>query len=417
MVENIEGERNTLNNSVDFYIDVLDGRQKVLLLGTAPHPDLAAIREAISINENYELKTTLLQKFDEDVESFDLIVLHQSANASNLYFDQKLQKIINANQPVLLIGGGWQNIEDQFGIKYTVANRGINTEAQVVFNEAFTLFTVDESLKQLKDFPPLSITNARISNPNSNSTLFFQKIGAVKTKYPLLCFFEKDGKKVGRLVGEGFWRWRVTDFVENRNHDKTNLFMSKIVQYLAVKTDRSLFQVSTADEYFENETINFSAQLFNPSYELINDPEVALVLTNEEDKEFDFSFNRSTNAYQLSIASLPAGEYRYQASTTFQGKVQKETGSLTVKKLQLEQTNSEADHNLMYQLAEKSGGQLLSSSELNQILEMIGQREDIASISYLNEEVEDIINLKWIFFVLIAFLSIEWFIRKRGGAY
>ncbi|MBL4708207.1 MAG: hypothetical protein JKY48_07190 [Flavobacteriales bacterium] len=416
-VATIEGERNILNNSVDFYIDVLDGRQKVLLLGTAPHPDLAAIREAITINENYELKTSLFEKFDEPLDGFDLVILHQTANARNLYFDQKLQKIIDANQSVLLIGGGWQNIEDQFGIKYKLANRNLSTEAQVIFNDAFTLFTVDESLKQLKDFPPLTIMSARISNPNSNATLFYQKIGAVKTKYPLLSFFDKDGKKIARFVGEGFWRWRMTDYVENRNHDKTNLFISKIVQYLAVKSDRSLFQLSTADEYFENESINFYAQLFNPSYELINDPEVSLLLTNEEGNEFQFSLNRTINTYQLSIASLSAGEYSYIASASFQGKVQEEKGKFTVKKLQLEKMNSEAKHNLMYQLAEKSGGQLLSSEELKKIPEIINQREDIAAISYLNEEVEDIINLKWIFFVLLALLSIEWFIRKRGGAY
>jgi hypothetical protein len=51
------------------------------------------------------------------------------------------------------------------------------------------------------------------------------------------------------------------------------------------------------------------------------------------------------------------------------------------------------------------------------IVEKINAREDISSVSYMNEEVEDIINLKWIFFVLLALLSIEWFIRKRGGAY
>lgn len=416
-VEFIEGERNTLNNSVDFYIDVLDGRQKVLLLGSAPHPDLAAIREAVSINENYELTTGLLAEFNEALEPFDLIVLHQAANANNLYFDQKLQKIINSDHPLLLIGGGWQNVEDRLGIKYKLANRSIHTEAQAVFNEAFTLFTVDESLKQLKDFPPLAIMSATVVNPNSNSTLFYQKIGAVKTSYPLLSFFEKNEKKIGRFTGEGFWKWRITDYVENRNHEKTNLFISKIVQYLAVKTDRSFFQVNTADEFFENESINFTAQLFNPSYELINDPEVTLLLTNEEGKEFQFSLNRTNNAYQLSIASLPAGEYSYKATTTFQGKVQKETGKLTVKQLQLEKMNSEANHNLMYQLAEKSGGKLLMSQDLMLLPEMIQQREDIASISYLNEEVEDIINLKWIFFVLLSLLSLEWFIRKRGGAY
>ena len=56
-------------------------------------------------------------------------------------------------------------------------------------------------------------------------------------------------------------------------------------------------------------------------------------------------------------------------------------------------------------------------NEIEQLPETILNREDITAVSYINEEVEDIINLKWIFYVFLALLSIEWFIRKRGGAY
>ncbi len=57
------------------------------------------------------------------------------------------------------------------------------------------------------------------------------------------------------------------------------------------------------------------------------------------------------------------------------------------------------------------------SHQLDQLNKNILAREDISSISYLNEEVEEIINLRWIFYILIGLLSIEWLIRKRGGAY
>ena len=33
------------------------------------------------------------------------------------------------------------------------------------------------------------------------------------------------------------------------------------------------------------------------------------------------------------------------------------------------------------------------------------------------KKLKDFINLKWVFFLLMAFLAAEWFLRKRSGAY
>src|SRR5690606_37223105 len=47
VLEGFEGEVNLENNKRDFYIDVLDGRQQILLLYDGPHPDIAAINSAL----------------------------------------------------------------------------------------------------------------------------------------------------------------------------------------------------------------------------------------------------------------------------------------------------------------------------------------------------------------------------------
>ena len=47
LVRPVEGEATEVNNRASILIDVLDDRQKVLLLGAAPHPDLGALRLAL----------------------------------------------------------------------------------------------------------------------------------------------------------------------------------------------------------------------------------------------------------------------------------------------------------------------------------------------------------------------------------
>lgn len=417
VVQSIEGERNTLNNSLNFYIDVLDGRQKVLLLGMAPHPDLGALKSAIAANENYELTTSIYSDFKKSFKEYDLVMLHQSSNSKLVPIDQNLKKLLGTSIPVILFGGGWKNVELLQGISGKSSGRRIVNEVQAEINEAFSLFTIDDDLRKLTKFPPVTTEARQTVKPNGNNTLLTQKIGNVKTAYPLLTFFENQKRKIGRFSGEGLWKWRIANYQEFGNHQVFNRFVSKIVQYMAVKSDRSFFRVSSVDEIYENEALNFSAQLFNPSYELVNDPEVSLEVKNEEGKVFNFAMNRLGETYQLNIPSLLPGNYNYSASTTYQGKLVTEKGIFRIKELQLEASNTEADHQVLFQLAKRTNGEMIDASNVLSIVEKINAREDISSVSYMNEEVEDIINLKWIFFVLLGLLSIEWFIRKRGGAY
>jgi hypothetical protein len=417
VVQSIEGERNTSNNSLNFYIDVLDGRQKVLLLGMAPHPDLGALKSAIAANENYELTTSIYSDFKKSFKEYDLVTLHQSSNSKLVPIDQNLKKLLGTSIPVLLFGGGWKNVELLQGISGKSSGRRIVNEVQAEINEGFSLFTIDDDLRKLTEFPPVTTEASQTVKPNGNNTLLTQKIGNVKTAYPLLTFFEKQNRKIGRFSGEGLWKWRIANYQEFGNHQVFNRFVSKITQYMAVKSDRSFFRVSSVDEIYENEALNFSAQLFNPSYELVNDPEVSLEVKNEEGKVFNFAMNRLGETYQLNIPSLLPGNYNYVASATYQGKLVTEKGIFRIKELQLEASNTEADHQLLFQLAKRTNGEMVDASNVLSIVEKINAREDISSVSYMNEEVEDIINLKWIFFVLLALLSIEWFIRKRGGAY
>ena len=42
---------------------------------------------------------------------------------------------------------------------------------------------------------------------------------------------------------------------------------------------------------------------------------------------------------------------------------------------------------------------------------------DPPSISHQNEKMEQWINLKTLFFLILVLLSLEWFLRKRNGSY
>jgi hypothetical protein len=113
----------------------------------------------------------------------------------------------------------------------------------------------------------------------------------------------------------------------------------------------------------------------------------------------------------------PVGEYKYDAQVKVGEKIYKTSGSFSVTALQVESANITADHQLMFSLAKKHGGAMVYPDELKKLTELINARQDVKAVSYSQKKLNDLINLKWVFFLLIILLSAEWFMRKNSGAY
>ena len=68
----VDGERTAANNMLTFYTDIIDSRRKVAIIGNAPHPDLAALKQAVESNPNYEAEVFLNEELKMRNEELDL---------------------------------------------------------------------------------------------------------------------------------------------------------------------------------------------------------------------------------------------------------------------------------------------------------------------------------------------------------
>ncbi len=59
-VTTLKNEITYINNVKDFFVEILDGKQKILMVAASPHPDIAALKSGIEANKNYELNTYML---------------------------------------------------------------------------------------------------------------------------------------------------------------------------------------------------------------------------------------------------------------------------------------------------------------------------------------------------------------------
>ncbi len=419
-VSAINGEATTANNVKDIYIEVLDARTKILLLANAPHPDIAALNEAISTNKNYTVTVATINDLKVNVGDFDLVVLHQIPSVSN-GADAVLSTLNNKKIPRVFIIGSQSDVRKLNTLQNLMsisADPKSGNDVQATMNGTFNLFTLEDNMKQISDFNPMTAPYGEFKELGGGQVLMYQKIGKIDTKFPLIMLGESDGIKTGIIAAEGLWKWRLFDFAQHQNHDITEGLISKMIQYVSVKEDKRKFRAWTdKNVYRENEPINFGAELYNNSYELINDPDVSMAITNSENKQFNYTFNKTGRSYSLSAGVLAVGNYSFKAFTNVGGQKLEAEGRFSVQPIQLELYETTADHSVLRALSNQFGGSMVYPKDMVSLADSIKSRTNIKPVMYTTNKTQTAMNLKWIFFLIISIISVEWFARRYFGSY
>lgn len=227
------------------------------------------------------------------------------------------------------------------------------------------------------------------------------------------------GARTGVLVATGLWQWRLFDYLEYGDHSRFDELVSQLTQYLTVKEDKRRFRVSVAENIFdENEPVRLDAELYNSSYELINGPEATVVVTGSEGREYAYTFTRTASAYTLNAGTLPPGNYRFRAVTNDgSGEPLVSDGRFSVQAVELERYALEADHALLRQLSDRYGGELLLPGQLDRLGGLLEASGGVKPLLFQTVNTRSVLNLEWLFFLLLALFSGEWVLRRWAGGY
>ncbi len=420
-VGSVSDEVTTANNSRDIYVDVLEARQKVLILAQSPHPDLSALKQSISAGQNNEIEVEYQNSFTGNIRDYDMVILHQLP-ARSTSIASLLEQLSAARIPTWFIVGQQSGIPAANDAQQLVdirANGRNTTEVEPRLAPNFSLFKVADEVRDfLPVLPPVVSPFGEYLAGANASVLMYQRIGRVDTEYPLIALGEEDGRRMAVTTATGIWKWRLFDYLDRKNHARFDELISQIVQYLSVKNDKRRFRVSLAKNIFdENEQIIFDAELYNDNYELINEPSVQAVITDEDGREFSYTFNPTGNAYRLNAGVLPVGNYRFQANVNTGTESLNYSGQFSVQAVQLERYETTADHDLLRLLSERFGGELLDRAGLVGLPQLLEEKGTVKPVLYETATTRSLINLKGIFFLILSLLTLEWFLRRYFGEY
>ncbi|MGD1843353.1 MAG: VWA domain-containing protein [Thermonemataceae bacterium] len=420
VVQTVEGEVTTLNNSRDVFVEVVDGREKILMMGYAPHPDFKAFKQIIEQNNNYSFEAHFLGLGTPKEATYDLIIAHQipdRAGSGNRLLSQYKAKGI----PIWYITGSQSNL-NAFNTLNDVAQIGgrLGRTDQVTasFNPQFDkLGLADELMQRLQRLPPLQVPYGNYNLKANSEVVLYQKVGNVPTERPLLAIHSDQGTKAAWLAGEGLWHWRLEEYAQHETQEAVDALVLKVVQFLSAKEDKRKLRVYTSDdEYFDYEKVVFEAEAYNDVYEKIYDIKVNLSITNEQNKTYNYTFAISEGSSKFEVSGLPKGVYRYKATAEVLGKMEQAVGEFSVKALQLEALSTTADHQLLRQVAEQTEGQFYPVDQLARLEEQLLDTQKPDKI-HSSEELLEIIHFKWLFFLIVGLASVEWVIRKYKGSY
>lgn len=419
-VRPIANEISERNNVQHIFIDVIDARQKVLIATGAPHPDIAALKQAIATNKHYDLKVVLSDDLNAiNPNDYGLIIMYQLPSLQNDAVGF-MNKIKQTATPLWYILGSQSNLNTfnqlQTGVNFSGSNQTLQ-EAFPSVDPNFTAFNLDAgSIRMIEGFDPLQAPFGQLNARGDATVALKQRIGKIKTESPQLFFMNDNGKKTGYLIGEGIWKWKLSEVQQEQTSAVFNTLISSIVQYLSVKDDKRKFKAYAAKNTFdENENVLINAVLYNDSYVSVNTSDVSIQIKNGEGKAYNFLFSRTESAYQLDAGALPAGTYTYTASTVLGGKKYTASGVFYVNALLAEYQQTTANHQLLNAMSMETNGKLYRPEDLLKIASAIAGNDEIKTLSYEDRKYEELINLKWLFVLLMGLLTLEWFFRKRNG--
>ena len=422
-IDNLKNEITTNNNSKRLFIDIIDRQYKALFYAKSPHPDLGSLRNILG--DNFEVEMIFSgEELPDNLNKYDIIFLHQipylgMSDYANL--ENKFKN--NKDIAVFHILGEHSDIEafNKIQSSLEITKGAVNSALDIrpYYNNTFGLFNIDNELvNAINKFPPLSLPHWEFTYKTNHDVILNMNIKDVLTQSPLMSFStDGSGRKNAFLFGTGIWRWKLYDFHNNNEYIYFEELFSKSVKYLLTEKDKEL-TINYKDEYLNNESIIFTADLMNPSQELTNEPDLRMRIIDKHSKKiYEYDFSKHNRSYRLDINSLPEGIYNFTAEAKYGNATYSETGSFSVVSIGAEAQDLVANSQRMQLLASLTNGKNFTVNEFDQVVESIENDDRITSILREETNYRDLINMKSIFFVILSLVSIEWFLRKMFGTY
>ena len=400
----INGEENLTNNAFTKYIDVIDYSSSILILKKTNTPDLAAFNNSISKNQRYNV---VIKDIDEEytIDKYQLIVLFSINTIPDNLLNHKVSLIVFNS-----VNSYYENFEKN--IKFY--NNKNKYPITISLNNRFSKFTFSDELNNLvNSAPPLFSSNFDQKLKGNFDFILKNKQVESLAKSSVMMIKYIDEKKIAFVTAEGFWRWKFFDYKINNSTTAFDEIFLKLTQYLIIDDDKSLLRIKYKNDYDQDEIVVINAELYNESYELVNDKEIKFSISDNLLNTKEYIFSKKSNTLFVDLGVLKPGKYNYVARVD--GSDENKTGFFNVKKIQLEQLSDVVNHKTLNQISDKSGGKVFHMNSLKELESVINSSELNKKIIHSKQNIVSFLSITNLLILLIFLILLEYFLRKYNG--
>jgi hypothetical protein len=418
-----QGEADVRNNRKKVFIEVLDARRRIVVLAAFPHPDVGLIYNALSTVEQYEVNIFYVAQAAQAemaaaLQTADAVVLYQITAAGQ---DMQIlhQALLARNTPAVYVLGqrsvparvNQMNMPFQFG-----KLKGGNQEVFPIVNPDFSIFTFEVAGRLLPtDFPAVQTLFDVPAPLGETYPLLYRKIGNVETLQTLWTLGVYNGRRYALIAAEGIWKWALREKMLSENKSSfTEEILRKTLQFVAGREKRKRLRVEAASNSNEGEVLIFKGELYNPNLEKVAGQEISLRIKQGKQVVSEGVMASAGEDYRRDISGLSSGIYSYVASAVLNGENLSDTGVFIVNESLLEYADLQADNKLLERISDASGGMSVRLEDTQKLAEAFLLNPPASRI-HEETETRDIIDLLWIFWVILLFAALEWGVRRYSG--
>ncbi|RNC86289.1 MAG: VWA domain-containing protein [Winogradskyella sp.] len=406
----LENEKNKVNNYKNFGVEIIDQKTNIALISDGLHPDLGAIKRSIESNEQRSVSILKPNDFISKSNDFQLVILYQPTNNFNSVFSRIQDLGINT---FIITGNSTDfdflnNIQSLFYQEITDQYEDYQPELNINYG-TFLVNSIS-----FDNYPPLQSEFGTLSFAVPEETILYKTVNGINTGTPLLSTYESGNNKYALLNGEGIWKWRAQNYLEQERFLDFDNFMSKLVQYLRSNKKRNRLNIDYRSFYNQNEPIIVNAQFFNKNYEFDANASLELTYKNKEtDVTKTLPLLLKNSSYLIDLSGVEPGEYNFTIRNT--DEPISSSGTFSVLEYNIEQQFLNADVTKLTSLSTITSGKSYFPNQVSDLIDNLINDSRYAIIQKSKRNVIPLIDWQYLLGLIVLSLSLEWFIRKYNG--
>lgn len=437
IIDPVGGEITPANNRRSFSTNVLRSRIRVLLLAGGASPDVAAVRQGLAREKNFDVRSFTQKRsggFFEGtltratVDSADCVVLigFPSFSTSDLTLSWVAGVLDRAVPLFFLAGraidygrlrgiGSWLPFTAELpsAVEITAAPR------MAPAGQRHPILAGEDSPEAAgwNRLPPLFRTLTVFRSKTESVTLLLSSVDGVPSPEPLLLVRSAGSQRSVGLLGYGVYRWRLMTAGDPATATLFPDFLVRAIRWLTAPPDIRRLRVRPARDLFvQGEAIEFEAQAYDATGAPLDNARVTVTVRLPERSLEAELMPLGNGRYEGKIEGLPAGEYGYAAAGLSGGALAGEDrGKFTVGEPALEFLDTRSSPALLRDLAARSGGRYLGALPLADFDTLLFSHPSLQRRQVDRSSLVQVWTLGGVLAAAIVLLAAEWLLRRRSG--